>query len=648
MAQQADVQAILAALQGIPQLCHGAYCPPADSNIITTASQSNAGSTMQQQHQHQQPLQPPPGMPQQYQQMPPQGYGLPQPSASGSVDLSAIRPVSTGNVNFQDALSKARNIAADRGIPYDPRQANNGDSYYVATNHSSRLTISPGPPRQDPRLAGRPPQQQAYRPERSRTPPRRDDFRNNNPYRDERRDDARRSNGYNRERSRSPPRGGQRGGTFSPHQRDRAPYQGGGGGGGQRDDDNQETIMVESSLVGLVIGRQGENLRRIEADSGTRIQFITGPTESGPQRQCRITGPPRARIDAKKEVYRIIDENGGSAPKDFGGSTAVARGGSSNGGSQAGARGARDASNQPQLREGENSIQIMVPDRTVGLIIGRGGETIRDLQERSGCHINIVGENKSINGLRPVNLIGNQQAASKAKELILEIVESDTRSQETGGADAVAAPTGRAPQPDRRQQQQHDNMDGKVTETVQVPSDSVGMIIGKGGETIKQMQADTGCKINVQQASGRDVERPIDLVGSAQAIEAAKQAIWEKVDQVVSFAAHSRSATGLLTPVQKDKNNGGGGGRGGDRNDRHDRNDQYGGGAQYSQQQGQQSWGQQSAQGMPPQAAAPAAQAGEDPYAQYGGYQNYVMLWMAAAQQGLGGQGQAPGGPPGA
>jgi far upstream element-binding protein len=488
------------------------------------------------QQQHQQPQQPPPGMPQQYQQMPPQGYSLPQPSASGSVDLSAIRPVSTGNVNFQDALAKVRNYAADKGIQgYDPRQSNNGMPYHAPSSIQSSVTMVSGPPRQDPRLAGRPPQQ-AYRPERSRTPPRREPFRDNNPYRDERRDDARRGGGYNnRDRSRSPPRGGGRGGTFSPQQqqRDRAPYQ---SGGGQRDDDNQETIMVESSLVGLVIGRQGENLRRIEADSGTRIQFITGPTESGPQRQCRITGPQRARMDAKKEVYRIIDENGGNAPKDFG--PPGVRGGSSNG-SQAGARGTRSGSNQPQLREGENSIQIMVPDRTVGLIIGRGGETIRDLQERSGCHINIVGENKSINGLRPVNLIGNQQAASKAKELILEIVESDTRSQEAGGTAAVAAPTGRAPPPDRRQQQQHDNMDGKVTETVHVPSDSVGMIIGKGGETIKQMQNDTGCKINVQQASGRDVERPIDLVGSAQAIEAAKQAIWEKVDQVVSLTWHS-------------------------------------------------------------------------------------------------------------
>ena len=92
------------------------------------------------------------------------------------------------------------------------------------------------------------------------------------------------------------------------------------------------------------------------------------------------------------------------------------------------------------LRDGEDCVQIMVPDRTVGLIIGRGGETIRDLQERSGCHINIVGESKSVNGLRPVNLIGPHHAAAQAKELILEIVDSDTRNGSNPDGNKPARP----------------------------------------------------------------------------------------------------------------------------------------------------------------------------------------------------------------
>ena len=53
------------------------------------------------------------------------------------------------------------------------------------------------------------------------------------------------------------------------------------------------------------------------------------------------------------------------------------------------------------------------------------------------------------------------------------------------------------------------------------------------------MQADTGCKINVSQASGADIEREIGLVGTRQAIDDAKRAIWDKVDQVVSNSSQS-------------------------------------------------------------------------------------------------------------
>lgn len=54
------------------------------------------------------------------------------------------------------------------------------------------------------------------------------------------------------------------------------------------------------------------------------------------------------------------------------------------------------------------------------------------------------------------------------------------------------------------------------------------------------MQSETGCKINVSQASGADIEREIGLVGTRQAIDDAKQAIWDKVDQVVCMLDCSR------------------------------------------------------------------------------------------------------------
>src|ERR1700677_3494861 len=82
---------------------------------------------------------------------------------------------------------------------------------------------------------------------RSRSPPRRDAY---NSY-DDRRDDRR--GGY-RDRSRSPVRGAH----FSP-----PPQRGGRDRSPRRDDDSSEIISIDSNLVGLVIGRSGENLRRV-------------------------------------------------------------------------------------------------------------------------------------------------------------------------------------------------------------------------------------------------------------------------------------------------------------------------------------------------------------------------------------------------
>jgi len=212
----------------------------------------------------------------------------------------------------------------------------------------------------------------------------------------------------------------------------------------------------------------------------------------------------------------------------------------------------------------EESTQIFVPDRTVGLIIGRGGETIRDIQDKSGCHVNIVGEAKSQNGQRPVNLIGSAQASEYARRLIMEIVESDTNGGPPG-------PPVRAPAPQQQQQQQQHYGGGgdggggtgpRITETIKVPIDAVGMIIGKGaftsflpsrtgneassetdyplgGETIKEMQNSTGCRINVSsQFNPNDQEREISLAGNRDAIARARQAIDEKVEASVIPPSH--------------------------------------------------------------------------------------------------------------
>lgn len=395
-------------------------------------------------------------------------------------------------MTLEQAISHARNYATEQGITPHDRSQDRG-----------------------------------YRRSRSRSPPgRRDGYRDNfNPYRDERRNQ--------RDRSYSP---GPRGRNFSPrggHGRERSPMRG--------RDDNIEMMEIDSSLVGLIIGRQGENLRRIEGETQCRVQFIpaTGPNE--PFRQCKITGPPVRRAEARDAINQIIQDSG-LGPSSGRGAMGGGRGGGGGSGFTA------TSSLPPVPKEGEATLKIMVPDRTVGLIIGRGGETIRDLQERSHCHINIVSENKSVNGLRPVNLIGTPEAAKIAKDAIMEIVESDSRNAAGGGGGgSVGGGGGRPPRGGDLSRDFPGAAGGgdRVNDSIFVPAEAVGMIIGKGGETIREMQNLTGCKINVSQTG--EVEREIGLVGSLDAISLAKQAIQEKVDAVVSVTHSCYCLTVRLT-----------------------------------------------------------------------------------------------------
>jgi far upstream element-binding protein len=133
-----------------------------------------------------------------------------------------------------------------------------------------------------------------------------------------------------------------------------------------------------------------------------------------------------------------------------------------------------------------------------------------------------------------VNLIGTREAAARAKDAIMEIVDSDSRGD---APPAIKKPSGMGRgEPPQHRDSGRDSGDGygKVNDVIYVPSDAVGMIIGKGGETIREMQNVTGCKINVNQSSGPgETQREVALIGTRDSIARAKDAINEKVDVVV-------------------------------------------------------------------------------------------------------------------
>ncbi|PKA55960.1 hypothetical protein AXF42_Ash014632 [Apostasia shenzhenica] len=128
-----------------------------------------------------------------------------------------------------------------------------------------------------------------------------------------------------------------------------------------------------------------------------------------------------------------------------------------------------------------SSRKIDIPNNKVGVLIGKSGDTIRFLQINSGAKIQITRDVDADphSTSRPVELIGTLENINKAERLIRDVIaEADA-----GGSPSLVARGFSTPQ------------SGGEQIEIQVPNDKVGVIIGKGGETIKNLQTKSGARI---------------------------------------------------------------------------------------------------------------------------------------------------------
>ncbi|KAL2346535.1 hypothetical protein Fmac_000535 [Flemingia macrophylla] len=126
------------------------------------------------------------------------------------------------------------------------------------------------------------------------------------------------------------------------------------------------------------------------------------------------------------------------------------------------------------------SKKIDIPNGKVGVIIGKAGETIKYLQLQSGAKIQVTRDmDVDPNSLtRMVELMGTPDAIAYAEKLINEVIAE----AESGSSGIIA----------RRLTGQS----GSDEFSMKIPNNKVGLIIGKGGETIKNMQVSTGARIH--------------------------------------------------------------------------------------------------------------------------------------------------------
>lgn len=154
----------------------------------------------------------------------------------------------------------------------------------------------------------------------------------------------------------------------------------------------EEREEISAQVVGKVIGKGGEMIRDLQARSGARID-VDQNVPSGLPRIVTYRGT-RQTVDLARSLVRMLTMDGVS---------------------------------ETDLPLGQASREILaVPAPSVGKVIGRGGEMIRELQSRSGAKIQVDHHSSTGSGVPPdqkkVTIIGTEQSVVKAKEMVMFLV----------------------------------------------------------------------------------------------------------------------------------------------------------------------------------------------------------------------------------
>uniref|UniRef100_A0A673MXQ3 Far upstream element-binding protein 1-like n=1 Tax=Sinocyclocheilus rhinocerous TaxID=307959 RepID=A0A673MXQ3_9TELE len=262
-----------------------------------------------------------------------------------------------------------------------------------------------------------------------------------------------------------------------------------------------QEVMIPASKAGLVIGKGGETIKQLQERAGVKMVMIQeGPQNTGSDKPLRISGDPFKVQQAKDMVMDLIRDQGFRE--------------------QRGEYGSRVSSG--------DSLDVPVPRFAVGIVIGRSGEMIKKIQNDTGVRIQFKPDDGSTPE-RIAQIMGPPDRAQHAADIISDLL----RSVQAGGPPGHGG-RGRG----RGQGNWNMGPPGGLQEfTFTVPTMKTGLIIGKGGETIKNISQQSGARIELQRNPPPNSDPNIKIFtvrGSPQQIDYARQLVEEKIGGPVS------------------------------------------------------------------------------------------------------------------
>ncbi|KGL95201.1 Insulin-like growth factor 2 mRNA-binding protein 2, partial [Charadrius vociferus] len=261
-------------------------------------------------------------------------------------------------------------------------------------------------------------------------------------------------------------------------------------------------ILAHNSLVGRLIGKEGRNLKKIEQDTGTKITIspLQDLTIYNPERTITVKGSTEACSNAEVEIMKklreayendvvAVNQQANLIPGLNLSSLGIFSTGLSMLPSTPGARGAAAAAPYHPFALPEQEVVKFIPAQSVGAIIGKKGQHIKQLARFAGASIKIAPAEGPEASERMVIITGPPEAQFKAQGRIFGKLKEENFF--------------------------NPKEEVKLEAHIKVPSFAAGRVIGKGGKTVNELQNLTSAEVIVprDQTPDENEEVIVKIIG---------------------------------------------------------------------------------------------------------------------------------------
>ncbi|KAH0947459.1 hypothetical protein HN011_006436 [Eciton burchellii] len=319
--------------------------------------------------------------------------------------------------------------------------------------------------------------------------------------------------------------------------------------GSGRQTDFPLRILVQSDMVGAIIGRQGSTIRQITQMTRARVDVHRKDNVGSLEKAITIYGNPDNCSNACKKILEVMQQEANNTNK------------------------------------GEIILKILAHNNLIGRIIGKGGNTIKRIMQDTDTKITVssINDINSFNLERIITVKGSIENMSKAESMISsklrQSYENDLQAMApqsmmfpglhpmammstAGMGYSSRGPglygSGPAPYPYQSSlpsQQGITATDIQETTFLYIPNNSVGAIIGTKGSHIRNIIRFSGASVKIapleqDKPAEQQTERKVTIIGSPESQWKAQYLIFEKMREegYVSGTEDVRLTIEILVP----------------------------------------------------------------------------------------------------